>query len=205
MSDSGEKALTWMSDFHVRHLPIVKDTQLLGIISEDEILNFMDPDESIEHNEPQLKSPFVLANQHLYDIMKLIVDHNLTIIPVLDADKKYLGLITLEDLIKHLADTGAITQPGGVLVLEVPPRDYSLAEIARLVESEKAIILSSFISSPYGKEHLEVTLKLNKQDLKHVVATLERFGYTIKASFFESDYLDSLQDRYDALMRYLNV
>ena len=205
MADSGEKALLWMGDFHVRHLPVVEGHRLLGLVSEDDVLNFPDPDLSLAENEVQLREGRVYANQHLYEIMKRIVDHNLTVVPVLDREEKYLGLITLEDLIKHLADTGAVTQPGGVLVLEIAPRDYSLAEIARLVESEKAVILSSFISSPYGKEHLELTLKLNKQDLKHVVATLERFNYNVKASFYESDYLDSLQDRYDALMRYLNV
>mgnify|MGYP000024967381 CR=1 FL=1 len=116
-----------------------------------------------------------------------------------------MGLITVEDLIKKLADTGSITHPGGVLVLEMAPRDYSLSEIARIIELENATILSSFISSPFGTDNLELTLKLNKEDLKHIVATLERFEYNVKSSFYESDYIDSLHDRYDELMRYLNV
>jgi hypothetical protein len=80
-----------------------------------------------------------------------------------------------------------------------------LAEIARIVESENTKILSCFISTPHGLENLELTLKLNRQDLKHVIATLTRFGYDVKSSYFESDYLDTLQDRYDGLMRYLDV
>ena len=84
------------------------------------------------------------------------------------------------------------------------PHDYSLAEIARLIESENTKILSCFLSSPHGKESLELTLKLSREDLKHVIATLQRFGYEIKSSFYESDFLDDLKDRYDALMKYLN-
>jgi CBS domain-containing protein len=206
MSDSGDKALSWMSDFHVRHLPIVgNDGSLVGIISEDEVLNFLEPDLSLAENEPELILKFVYDYQHLYDVMKLIVDSNLSVIPVLNKEKKYIGIITLEILIKHLADSGAVTHPGGILVLEMSPRDYSLAEIARLIEGEKAMILSSFITSPYGKDALELTLKLNKEDLKHVIATLERFGYTVKASFHESDALDLLQDRYDLLMKIINM
>ena len=45
-SDTGEDALAMMSDFHVRHLPIVNGSQLLGLISEDEILEF-DAEESV--------------------------------------------------------------------------------------------------------------------------------------------------------------
>lgn len=205
LSDSGEKALNWMNDFHIRHLPVVEHKQLVGILSEDEVLNFDDPDLSIAESEPRLLEKFVYGSQHLYDAMQLVVNNNLTVIPVLNPQNEYLGIITLEGLIQHLANTTSITHPGGVLILEMDPRDYSLGKIAQLIESEKAHILSSFISSPYGTTAMELTLKINKQDLKHIAATMERFGYTVKSTFDESDYLDSLQDRYDALMRYLNV
>lgn len=205
MTDTGVKAQLWMNDFHVRHLPVVKDGKLVGILSEDEVLNFMDAESTIEASQPELLHKFVSAQKHLYDIMKLVVNFNLTVIPVLNDSGEYMGLITVEDLIKKLADTGSITHPGGVLVLEMAPRDYSLSEIARIIELENATILSSFISSPFGTDNLELTLKLNKEDLKHIVATLERFEYNVKSSFYESDYIDSLQDRYDELMRYLNV
>ena len=38
-SDSGEEALTLMNINHVKHLPIVNDTQLLGLISEGDVLS----------------------------------------------------------------------------------------------------------------------------------------------------------------------
>jgi len=203
-SDSGEKALNWMSDFHVRHLPIVEDRQLLGILSEDELLNFNAPEESILENEPILLHKSVEPGQHLFEVMKLIVDTNLTVVPVLDQEQNYLGLITLENLLRHFAETGAISHPGGMLLIRMPARDYSLAEIARLIEGENCKVLSCFISSAPTDAHLELTLKLSRQDLKHVVATLERFGYEVE-SFYESEYLDDLRDRYEGLMRYLNM
>lgn len=205
LSDTGVKALLWMNDFHVRHLPVVEDGKLLGILSEDEVLNFVDAEITIGESKPVLLPKFVPTQKHLYDIMKLVVDFNLTVIPVLNDDGDYMGLITIENLLRKLADTGSITQPGGVLVLEMAPRDYSLSEISRLIELENAIILSSFISSPYGTNTLELTLKLNKEDLKHIVATLERFGYDVKSSFYESEFIDTLNDRYEGLMRYLDV
>lgn len=205
LTDTGDKALAWMNDFHVRHLPVVEDGELLGILSEDEVLNFADADQTIRESDVVLLEKYVPANKHLYDIMRLIVNDNLTVIPVLDEEEEYLGLITVENLIRKLADTGSITHPGGVLVLSMAPRDYSLSEISRLIEAENTIILSSFISSPYGTNQLELTLKLNKEDLKHVIATLERFDYEIKSAFYESEIIDTLQDRYEGLMRYLDV
>lgn len=204
-TDNGVKALMWMNDFHVRHLPVVDEGKLLGILSEDEVINFIDPESSIASSKPVFMHNFVHSDQHLYDVMKLVVNFNLTTIPVLNKDGSFIGLITIEDLIKKLADTGSITHPGGVIVIEMEARDYSLAELSRIIEMENAKILSSFISSPIGGEHVELTLKINKEDLKHIIATLERFEYKIKSSFYESDMLDSLNDRYESLMRFLNV
>lgn len=205
LTDKGEKALSWMNDFHVRHLPVVEDGMFLGLLSEDEVLNFVAPESSVKDNHPDLLVKFVTTDQHLYDVMKLVVDANLSVIPVLSAEGEYQGIITVDNLVKQLVESGSITHPGGILVLEMAPRDYSLSEIARLVESENAAILSSFITSPYGKATVELTLKLNKEDLKHVVATLERFGYDVKSSFYESDYIDSLKERYASFMRYLDT
>jgi hypothetical protein len=36
---------------------------------------------------------------------------------VVDSQNKYLGLITLENIVKHFAETVAITQPGGIIVI----------------------------------------------------------------------------------------
>jgi acetoin utilization protein AcuB len=203
-NDSPEKAIQWMNDFHVRHLPVVKDGKFEGILTEDEALNSIDPDEPISASNPVLIYKCVKSDQHLFDVMKFIVDTDLTIVPVVDSEAKYLGLITLERLIKYFAETVSITQPGGIITLEMPPRDYSLAEIARIIESENTKIISCFVSSQYGKEMLELTIKLSKQDLKHVIATLQRFGYEVKSSFYENDLHNDLQDRYNALMKYLN-
>ena len=204
-SDSGNKALNWMNDLHVRHLPIVNNEKLLGLITEEDVLNFDDPDASLGSHPLSLNRPFVAETEHLYEVVKVAVNLQLTVVPVVDYEENYLGVVTLQNLLQYFAESGSLTEPGTILVLEMNKRDYSLAEIARLVESENAAILSSYISSRPESSKLEVTLKLNRREIKHIVATFERFEYVVKASFQESDYMDSLKERYDSLMNYLSV
>ncbi|MEM7102115.1 MAG: CBS domain-containing protein [Bacteroidota bacterium] len=204
-SDTGQKAMHFMNVLHVRHLPIVNNEQFLGLLSEEDVLNFNSPEEPIGGHSLSLLRPFVHEDEHLYEVIKMAVTKQLTVVPVVDADDDYLGVITLEDLLKYFAQTGSLVDPGTILVLEMQKRDYSLAEIARIVESESASVLSTYVTSLPESSLMEVTLKLNSQAIKHIVATFERFGYKIKASFQESDYMDSLKERYDALMNYLNV
>jgi len=148
-----------------------------------------------------------LETAHVYDVIFLMSDIGLTTVPVVDNNNQYLGLITQDDLVRHLGSMGAFTEPGSIVVLELQKKDYSLAEISRIVEGERAVLLSSFISSSSINENwVNVTLKINKQDIKHILATFKRFNYTIKATYQEADYIDdTLQKRYESLMLYMNV
>jgi len=204
-SDTGSQALKWMNELRVLHLPIVNNRQFLGLISEEDIIDLSQPDEPIGNHTLSLTKPFVNYNRHIYDVIKAVADLNLSIIPVLDEDEKYLGVITLEDLVKNLASISSVQEPGGIIVLEVAEHDYQLSEIARIVESNSALILSSYITSGKESSKVEVTLKMNQVDLKHIVATFERFDYKIIDTFQVSDTFDTLKERYDSLMKYLDI
>lgn len=203
-SDTGKEALAVMEDFNVRHLPIVNNRSLLGLISEDDVL-IHNINEPIGSYELSLTKAYVKETDHLYEVMRLLAEHQLTVIPVMDDDGEYLGMVSLEDVLNYFAKTAAFSETGSIVVLEFQPRAYSLAEVARLVEAEEASILSTFVTSHPESSTVEVTLKINRQDIRNILNAFERFGYIIKASFNEEEYLESLKERYDALMSYLNV
>ncbi len=203
-SDTGKIALSAMEDFNVRHLPIVNDQQLLGLISEEDIL-IHNINEPVGSYELSLTKASVKTTDHLYEVMRLLAEHHLTVIPVVDQEGNYCGMISLEDVLNFFAKTAAFSESGSIVVLELQRRSYSLAEIARLVEAENAAILSTFVTSDPEASTVEVTLKINRQDIRSILNAFQRFGYEIKAAFNEEEYLESLQDRYQALMNYLNV
>lgn len=204
-SDSGSKALTWMNEFHVTHLPIVNDQQFLGLISEEDILDWNDAESSIGSHRLSLFRPFVYEDDHIYDVIKVAASLKLSLIPVIDREEEYIGIIPLENLIKYFAEMSGIKEPGGIIILELNAHDYSLSEIARIVESNEAAILSLYIAPQSDSTKIDVTIKLNKLDLKHIIATFERFNYQVKASYQESAYNDDLKDNLDSLMNYLNI
>ncbi|MEK7254010.1 MAG: CBS domain-containing protein [Bacteroidota bacterium] len=203
-SDTGKQALSVMEDFNVRHLPIVNNLVLLGLVSEEDIFihNIHEPVGSYELSIQRYR---VKRTDHLYEVMRLLAEHSLTVIPVVDEEENYLGMISLEDVLNYFAKTAAFSDSGSIVVLEFQHRGYSLAEIARLVEAEGAAILSTFVTSFPESSTVEVTLKINRQDIRNILRAFDRFGYETKASFNEEEYLDALQERFDALMNYLSV
>lgn len=203
-SDTGSEALGIMNEFYVRHLPIVNQEELLGLLSEEDILD-NDVEEPVGSYNLSLPQPAVRATDHLYDVMRLIADYHLSVVPVISDQNRYVGLITAEDVIRHFAESGAFRDPGGIIVLEMTRQDYSLAQIARIVESENAVILSSYVQSFPDSPRIDVTIKINKQNIGNILATFERFDFQVKATFNEVAFFDTLRERYDSLLSYLSV
>ncbi len=204
-SDTGLIAMHWFDEFRVSHLPVVSDSQLLGLISEDDVYTAASFEEPIWNYQLQFQNVSILHTRHIYEAMKLFADYKLTTLPVVDEKGTYLGLITLESMVEKMATIASVTNPGGILVLELNANDYSMVEISRIIEENDAKILSLYVTSPADSTGMELTIKLNRIDIQPVIESFIRHDYTIKASFFESDYFEGLRDRYDLLMTYLNI
>lgn len=151
-------------------------------------------------------SPFVYEYQHLYEVIELVSRLNLTTVPVLNEKHKYLGVITVRQLIQSVGDMTAVKLPGGIIVLELNVNDFSLAQIAGIVEDNDAKILSSYITSSVDSMKMEVTLKIDRIDVTSIIQSFLRYDYTIKASYQSADRNeDILRNNYDQFMMYLNV
>ncbi len=205
-SDTGAQALSWMEMFRISHLPIVNNSEFLGLISDTDIYDLGMTDEPIGNHKLSLFSPFVYDRQHVYEVIEIASRLKLTVIPVLDDKKNYTGLIGQNDLLAHFAALTAANEPGGLIVLEMNHHDYSLSQIAQIVESNNARILSLYIRNPGESTMIEVTIKINRSDLTPVIRTFNRYDYNIKASYMDDENLDTFyRNRYEQFMRYLNV
>jgi CBS domain-containing protein len=202
-TDSGEKALRWMDEFKVSHLPVLKNGNFVGVISESDVLDKMDLVESLDKLFDHLPRPYVFENAHIYEVLSKISEHRISILPILDENEKYLGCTSVYHLLTVIANTGSIKETGGIIVLEVNSIDYSMAQIAQIVESNNAKILSSYIMSSVDSTKLEVTLKINQVELSRIIRTFERYDYIIKESYQKSEGDEDIQNRYDALMNFL--
>jgi CBS domain-containing protein len=205
-SDLGQTALNWMEIFRISHLPIVNNQDFLGLISDADIYDMNQPEEPIGNHALTLFKPFVEAEQHIFEVIGLASRLKLTVVPVLDTNNHFKGVITTSDLIRHIAGLSSMDQPGGIIVLELIERDYSLTQIAQIVESNNVKVLSMYITSPPESTKLEVTLKVNTSDLVSVIKTFERYNYEVKTWVTNNDSMDRFySERFDLLMKYLNI
>jgi len=205
-SDSGEQVLNWMDHFRISHMPIVDNSDFLGLISDTDIYSLDNPEEAIGNHPLSLFSPFVDANKHLYEVIELATRLKLTVIPVLNAGKEYLGVITLFELLNKFAHLLSVDQPGAILIFRMTVHDYSLVEISRIVEENNARILNANVITIPDTSQVEVTIKTNKTDLSSIIRSFERYDYNIRAVFLGDEELDDMyRSKYEEFMRYLNT
>lgn len=203
--DTVQKALDRMNDFKLKHLPVVNGVTLLGLVSEDDLLNIDNHDTLLSDSSVNILNVFVLSNVHTYDVIRLLSQLKLTAVPVLDQQKNYVGLISINNMVNAVAEQYAVNEPGGIIVLEISNRDNSLAHIAQIVEADNAQVLSSYVNSFEDSTRLEVTLKVNKTEITSLVASFERYDYLVKEVYNNTQIDDGSQERYDSFMNYLNV
>ena len=205
IEDSAEKALRWMDEFLVSHLPVINGTQFIGMISDDELYDLNDQTAPIGSHKLALLKPHLLGGQHPYDVLKLMAELSLDVIAVTDEEGNFVGCITLPRLAEKLSSLAAVREPGGIMVLEVNKVDYSLAQISQIIESNDAKILSAYVASIPNSTKVEVTLKINMDDLTRILQTFTRYNYDVKATFHQSSYEEDMRSRYDEFMNYINI
>lgn len=206
LTDTGQQALNWMDVFRVSHLPVVKEKEYLGLISDKFIYDLNLLDSPIEKQMMQLHTPHVHKSQHVFEVASIMYKLKLSVVPVVDDEHTYLGVITLYELARKFAQLFSLQEPGGVIILEVSMHNYSLSQIGQIAEGNDMRILSLFVNKIQDSDNLNVTLKLDKLDLSPIIQTFMRYDYNISAVYTDDSMLGDLyQDRMDQFLRYMDI
>ena len=203
-TDTGTKALVLMEENNLTQLPLVLEDKYMALIQENDVLDLDNTDAQLSAADLLDYKPAVFANGHPFEALRVAHQQNLSIVPVINNENTYLGSITRNDLLKYIAENSGLDSPGGILVLEIEPRNYSLNEIARICESEDVTIISTQLFTNRASGKIEVTLKTNRNDLSAVVQSFERHEYVVKEVFGEQGAHEDMLDRYKLLMNYIN-
>lgn len=195
------RVLELMDEYKVRQLALVDGDQFAGLVYEDDLLEAEETTPmALLLGQPVFASPHL----HLYDVVATMVEGEVDVLPVVK-DGVYLGAVNRSAILSFLTEHAAWGHPGGTVVVEVSESDLSLSELARIVESNGARVLAYTLVVQPESQLVEVTFKLNTQDVEPVLDALQRFGYTIQTFFHSPELEEEMRERFEAFMRYLNA
>ncbi len=206
-TDSVGQALDWMQEHRVGQLVLTDQTDYRGVVSEELLMDVSDDERPLSDVMRLFEQTYVFENQHLFEILGLVLQNRMDVVAVLNEGREFSGTISANELMKQFSHELGVQEAGAILILNLNERDYSMTEISRLIESNNVKIISSYFSSAaYGMpDRSRLTLKLNRREITPVISTLERFGYQIEAAFANAPVESIDQERLDSLLRYLNT
>ncbi|MDP4130983.1 MAG: CBS domain-containing protein [Bacteroidota bacterium] len=194
-----------MNDLHVAHLPVIREHKLIGIISEDSLLNATSDTMPLHRLQPFLSGAAVQGANHILETVHLMNEFNLSVVPVINKESDYIGCIAAVELLKHVGRLIGTGDPGAIVVLELDKVNFSFAEINKLVETNDAQVtqLNTYFDAITSAFY--ITLRINKLEISDIIATFQRYEYKIKYYFGEEHYDNELRSNYNHLMNYLSI
>jgi CBS domain-containing protein len=202
--DRVSMALQLMEEYDIQHLPVVNEEKYIGIIGKSDLLDISETN-SIATAQEFILPVSVKGEEYFLVALKLMAEKELSLIAVVNEQTELVGIITITNLLQELSSFLGNDEKGGLIVLEIARRNFSFGEICRLVETNDALITQCNTMTEANTGLIIVTIKLNKIEISAIVATFQRYDYTVRYYFGQESYDNELKDNYQHLLAYLNV
>lgn len=203
-SDSIIFTLNKMSELYCKQMAVVDNGLYYGLVDENMLLEEFELDQPISTLQHSFLKLSLFEDQHIYDALQLIANNDISLIPILDKSNLYIGCLTAHDVLKAV-HTIIGDEDSAIIVLELEQRDNALSHITHIIESENATIYSTAVRQLPDSEILEMTIKLQRNNISAVIAALSRHNYTIKATFRDNTDQSKIESNYNLLMNYLDL
>jgi predicted transcriptional regulator len=191
-------------NFPITHIPVVEEGKLMGSFAESDL-------QTIENKEDLISNySYLLSYFHTdkdasdLELLKLFANNDCNIIPVLDSDKNYIGYYDLADVLDIFSNSPFLVEESTTLIVEKNEKEYSMSEVAQIVESNNATLLGMYISSR-KPDSVEVTLRISSEDMNEIIQTFRRYNYSLVTVHKDDMYLEDLIDRSKYLQKYLKM
>jgi signal-transduction protein with cAMP-binding, CBS, and nucleotidyltransferase domain len=203
VDDSLKEVIHFFTHSTYSHVAITENGQFMGLLGEADLESFQQTS-LVEEFRYQLDTFSVTQEATWLDILEVFSRNESNILPVVSATNQVIGYFDLNDIVDLFTDMPFFTEPGSVLIVEKPLRDYSFSEIAQIVEGNNTRLLGAFITT-IENETAQITLKIGDANINEVLQTFRRYHYAIVSGSTEDKFLEQLKKRSDYLDKYLNV
>jgi len=203
ITDSIADAQDLFAEYPFSHFPVLEDGVYIGC-ADAEDTELMDIEKTMDDMRYSFDRFFVRDTTIWLDVLEVFAKNETNLVPVLSDENKYLGYYEITDIIKFFDQTPFLKEQGGILVVEKGVTEYSMSEVAQIVESNNGRLLGLFISEA-EMHKVQITIKISMGGLSEIIQTFRRYNYDIITEHQEDAYLNTLKDRSDYLDKYLNI
>lgn len=203
-TDKARSALNLMKTHRLEHICATINGHI-GILSHEHISlaskELLLKDMSSYHRRLSISS-----DSHIWEALRTFNQYDTCILPVINDEKTFVGSISIWDISQHIYDIFPIDNGGAILQMEMPYQNYSLSELARIIEGTNSKITTLNVFPVKNSSFIKLVFCIDKNDATECIQALERHGYAVDSWFMNKGKIDSLmEERYSAFMKYINI
>ena len=179
-------------DNHIRHLPVVQDGKLVGIVSERELRLAAPPFWSDQPDEMRLaletktvgdcmtrRVITAAPNTPVEEAARLLHENRISSLPVLDGDE-LVGILTETDLLRALVELFGGAKPATRVEIRMPNRAGELARVVRVIGIEHKVNIVGLVVPPTPPDQDSVAIiQLGTTNPLPIIEALRKLGYKV--------------------------
>ncbi len=199
LTDSVAKALKTLRIQGVNALAVVENKDFIGLISSEVLSQALSPEQSLSDLRTHFSTFRMEEEEDVLASLPWFDEPSLDLIAITNTDGLFRGYLTKNSLGNILLNSGVENKNGGIIRIPFQASRDSLSTIIRIIEEENGFVVRSFFQEP------NVVLQVQTETFGKIISNLERHGIFIEKAFVFGEQLEVDQDRFDHLMRFIDL
>ena len=185
----------------IRHLPVVENGRLVGLVTDRDLRLALPPAWATEHeelmaalNQRRISEVMVrdirtaTPDMPIEEAAKMLYTHRIGCVPVLDADGTLVGILSETDLLRAFTELFGAQTPSARVEVQMPNRPGELARVVRLIGIENRVNITGMVVPPrvVGDDSVAI-IHLEVADPDAIVRSLRKIGYRVGMPSLETD------------------
>ena len=177
---SVDEALTLMREKGVRHLPVLEDGVVVGVVNDIELRTAWFPSllDELAVKDVMVTDPLMVApTDSVFQAARLLYHHKLTGLLVSD-NGRLVGIITLADILALFVEFLGLLGEGYRVDVCLDPRAQSLDQVNAIISRHGAETISVSLVSANEKRRV-YSLRLDGGDCEQITRELAQAGFEL--------------------------
>ena len=199
LTDSVSKALKTLRAQGVNALAVVENKVFIGLVSSDNLSQAISPEQSLADLRNHFSTFRMEEEEDVLASLPWFDEPTLDVIAITNGEGYFRGYLTKNEVGNLLLNSGLENKNGGIIRIPFQASRDSLSTIIRIIEEENGFVVRSFFQEP------NVVLQVQTEAFGKIISNLERHGIFIEKAFVFGEQLEIDQDRFDHLMRFIDL
>jgi hypothetical protein len=199
MSDSVSKTQKTLRANGINALAVVEKKQYIGLFTEETLAQAISPDQTLADLQAHFSTFQMEEEEDVLASLPWFDDSTVELIAITNPSGLFTGYLTKSTVGNLLLKSGLEQKNGGIIRIPFQSSRDTLSSIIRIIEEENGFVVRSFFQEPI------LVIQVQTETFGKIISNLERHGIFIEKAFVFGEQLEVDQDRFDHLMRFIDL